>query len=145
MKTTLVIALVVIEIVSCKEVVYAQISPGRHSEQVQQENRATACEEDNTFFGLSRSVCQFLRTFSPPPSSGRVTSENKPSSNFSPPSDSRSRRNSTPPLPPVTDNPKYRNPTGHAARGSCLLDNDEDRSPCDYELYDPDKLDDTDF
>ena len=142
MKTTLVIALVVIEIVSCKEVVYAQISPGRHSEQVQQENRATACEKDNTFFGLSRSVCQFLRTFSPPPSSGRVTSVDKPSSNFSRPSDSRSQRNSTPPQPPVSDRPEHR---GHAARGSCLLDHDGDRSPCDYELYDPDKLDDTDF
>jgi hypothetical protein len=137
MKTTLVIALVVIEIVSCKEVVYAQVSPGRHSEQVRQENRATACEEDNTFFGLSRSVCQFLRTFSPPPSSGRVTSENKPSSNFSPSSDSRSRRNSTPPQPPVSDRPE---PRGHAARGSCLLDNDGDYGICDY-----DELDDTDF
>ncbi len=110
MKTTLVITLVVIEIVSCLEVVHAQVSPGRHNEQVQQENRATACKEDNSFLSLTRLGCLFLRTFSPPPSSGGVTSLNKPSSNFSPPSDSGGQR--TPARPPVTDAPKERSTTG---------------------------------
>lgn len=114
MKTTLLVALVVIEIVSCVEIVYAQVSPERRSQRVQQENRTTACEQENTFLGLRRLGCMFLRTFSTPPSFGGVTSLNEPPSNFSPPSDSSGKTNSIQ-SPPVFDRPPERESrTAHA-------------------------------
>lgn len=105
MKTTLLIPLVAVGIISNVEIVYAQPSPERHSQQAQQENRTTACEQENTFLGLRRIGCMFLRTFSTTPSSGGVTSLNESPSNFSPPSGSGGRSTS---VPPIDDRPSER-------------------------------------